>query len=87
MKPALLLLALFLTGFGTSQPTVHEVCSDIVNKKRYKDYDECYAEVTKDRDRKAAMRRAIMSAPDDNSSTDCVTTVRNGRSYTNCKSH
>lgn len=69
----LVILTLALIGFGCATKTVHEVCSNPANLSRFKDYDQCYAEVTKDRERKEARRNEppLFNLP---KTTNCTTT-------------
>jgi hypothetical protein len=54
----LLLIPLVLVLNACATATIHEVCSEPQVAARYKDYDQCYAEVTAQREAKEQRKLA-----------------------------
>lgn len=80
-----IMLILLLSLAGCAHATIHEICSDPDTLSRYKDYNQCYAEETANREAKRQRHLAWMRSMQNNNSMRCVSTQNGSFINTNCQ--
>jgi hypothetical protein len=83
MKRVVLILMAGLMFNGCAHKTIHEQCSDEDTASHYRDYDQCYSELSAKREHK---RQAWANAfkPAERVSASCSSRSIGGTTYTDC---